>query len=56
MHICGSLICITFSVNVTLSFLVIVMFVVTNGSHNFMCVPVTSIQVNFTNGIYVCLV
>jgi len=31
------------------------MSVVTNGSHNFMCVLVTSIQVNFTNGIYVCL-
>ena len=35
MHKCGSLICITFSVNLTLSFLVIVMFVVTSGSHNF---------------------
>jgi len=55
MQMYESLICITFSVNLTLSLHVIVMFVVTNGSHNFMCVPVTSIQVNFTNGIYVCL-
>lgn len=37
MHKCGSLICIMFSGNLTLSFLVLVMSVVTIGSHNFVC-------------------